>query len=67
MLLIGPAGSGKSDLLLNIDETPVVVTTRAQALKRVQEWAARSIKPGRRVSEEFLRERRRDAAREFGR
>lgn len=58
---------GESDLLLKIDETPVAVTTRAQALKRVQEWAARGIKPGRKVSEEFSRERRREAAREMGR
>ena len=58
---------GESDLLLKVDETPVVVTTRAQALKRVQKWAARGLKPGRRVSEEFLRERRREAARDLGR
>jgi AbrB family looped-hinge helix DNA binding protein len=58
---------GKSDLLLKVDETPVVVSTRAQALKRVQAWAARGLKPGRRVSDELLRERRREAAKEFRR
>jgi bifunctional DNA-binding transcriptional regulator/antitoxin component of YhaV-PrlF toxin-antitoxin module len=57
---------GKSDLLLDVDETPVGVMTRAQALARVQEWAARYAKPGRVVSEELIAERRREAARESG-
>jgi AbrB family looped-hinge helix DNA binding protein len=57
---------GESDLLLNVDETPVAVTTRAQALKRIQAWAVRDVEPGRRVSEELLEERRAEAIREFG-
>jgi AbrB family looped-hinge helix DNA binding protein len=57
---------GESDLLLKIDETPVLATTRAQALRRIQEWAAQGVKPGRLVSEELLEERRKEAFREFG-
>jgi AbrB family looped-hinge helix DNA binding protein len=56
---------GESDLLLNIDETPVLVTTRAQALRRIQEWAAHGIQPGRLVSEELLDERRKEAAQDL--
>jgi AbrB family looped-hinge helix DNA binding protein len=56
---------GESDLLLKIDETPVRVTTRAQALRRVQKWAARYAPQGRSVSQEFIEERRREAAAEF--
>ena len=56
---------GESDLLLNVDETPIGVTTRAQALKRMQEWA-REIDPNRLISEELMEERRREAAEEFG-
>jgi AbrB family transcriptional regulator, stage V sporulation protein T len=57
---------GESDLLLNVDETPVSLTTRAQALRRIQEWASRFVEPGRLVSEEFLEERRREAAEDLG-
>jgi len=57
---------GESDLLLNIDETPVAVTTRAQALKRIQQWASTFIEPGRRVSDELLEERRKEAGKDFG-
>jgi AbrB family looped-hinge helix DNA binding protein len=53
---------GESDLLLNVDETPIAVTTRAQAVRRMQEWASRFVEPGRLVSEEFLEERRQEAA-----
>ena len=57
---------GESDLLLNIDETPILTTTRAQALRRIQEWAARGVEPGRVVSEELLEERRKEAEEELG-
>jgi AbrB family looped-hinge helix DNA binding protein len=56
---------GESDLLLNIDETPILATTRVQALRRIQEWAVRGIDPGRLISEELLEERHREAAGEF--
>lgn len=55
---------GKSELLLNIDHGSVDVTTRAQALAEVQKWAAQYAKPGRSISDELIKERRREAARE---
>ena len=57
---------GESDLLLDIDQTPVVVTTRAQALARIQEWAAAYAPLGRVVSEDLIDERHREAAKELG-
>ena len=57
---------GESDLLLKIDETPVGVTTRAQALAHIQKWAAGYAVPGRVFSEELIEERRKEAAEEFG-
>jgi AbrB family looped-hinge helix DNA binding protein len=57
---------GESDLLLRIDETPVGVTTRSQALARIQKWAAGYSVPGRVFSEELLEERRKEAIGEFG-
>jgi AbrB family looped-hinge helix DNA binding protein len=57
---------GESDLLLNIDETPVLATTRAQALRRIQEWAVQGVESGRLVSQELLDERRKEASRELG-
>ncbi len=50
---------GESELLLNIDETPVRVTTRAQGLTRLQEAAARYGRPDELWSEELMDERRR--------
>ena len=58
--------AGESELLLNIDETPVGVTTRAQALARIQKWAASYAASGRVFSEELIEERRKEAAKEFG-
>lgn len=52
---------GESDILLDVDETPVTLTTRAQALRRIQEWASKFVAPGRNVSEELLDERRKEA------
>ena len=57
---------GESDLLLNVDETPITVTTRAQAVRRIQDWASRFVAPGRLVSEELIQERRKQAAEELG-
>lgn len=53
-------------MLLRIDETPIRVTTRAQALARVQKWAAKYAIPGRLISEELMEERREEAGRELG-
>jgi bifunctional DNA-binding transcriptional regulator/antitoxin component of YhaV-PrlF toxin-antitoxin module len=55
---------GKSDLLLNINQGSVGVTTRAQALAEVQKWAARYAKPGRLISDDLIKDRRREAAKE---
>lgn len=57
---------GESDLLLHIDETPIGVSTRAQALARVQKWAAGFTTPGRTFSQELIEERRQEASRELG-
>ena len=57
---------GESELLLKVDETSLVITTRAHALRRIQEWAAHGVEPDRRISEEFLQERHDEAARELG-
>jgi AbrB family looped-hinge helix DNA binding protein len=55
---------GESDLLLDIDETPIRVTTRAQALVRLQEEAAKYGHPDELWSEELLQERRQEAMEE---
>jgi hypothetical protein len=47
------------------DDTPVAVTTRAQAIKRFQEWATDYVKPGVLISEELIEERRKEAEEEF--
>ncbi len=49
---------GESEVLLDIDESPVHVTTRAQALRRLQIAAARYGKPEELWSEELIGERR---------
>ena len=56
---------GESDVLLDIDESPVRVTTRVQALGRLQEAAARYGSPDRLWSEELIEERREEALREL--
>jgi AbrB family looped-hinge helix DNA binding protein len=56
---------GASELLLDIDESPIRVTTRAQALARLQEAAARYGAPDRLWSEELIEERREEARREL--
>jgi AbrB family looped-hinge helix DNA binding protein len=55
---------GESDLLLNIDETPIRVSTRAQALARVRQALAKYHKPGDDWTAELIAERREEARRE---
>jgi hypothetical protein len=57
---------GESELLLNIDETPVQVSTRAQGLARARQIAAKYHKPGEDWTSEFIAERRAEAQRENG-
>jgi AbrB family looped-hinge helix DNA binding protein len=56
---------GESELLLEVDETPIRLTTRAQAVQRLQDAVARYGEPNELWSEELIRDRRRDAADEF--
>ena len=56
---------GESELLLNIDEQPIRVSTRAQAVADFQRWAAGYVEAGRLVSEELSRERAEEAARDL--
>ncbi len=51
---------GESDVLLNIDETPIRVTTRAQAIIRLQDATAKYGQPDELWSEELIEERRRE-------
>ena len=55
---------GKSDLLLNIEDGSVSASTRLQAVRKAQKWAAQFAKPGRLMSEELIKDRRKEAARE---
>ena len=55
---------GESELLLNIDETPISVSTRAQGLARARAIVARHRKPGDDWTAELLSERRQEAAKE---
>ena len=56
---------GKSELLLDIDERPIKVSTRAQAVADFQRWAAQYATPGRLMSEELIEDRRSEASQEF--
>jgi AbrB family looped-hinge helix DNA binding protein len=56
---------GESDVLLEIgDSQPVVVTGRAQVLKKAQAVLSRYINPGTLVSEELIAERKKEARQE---
>jgi len=55
---------GESELLLDIDETPVRVSTRRQALARARQVLANYHKPGDDWTAELLTERKDDATRE---
>lgn len=57
---------GASDLLLNIDETPIGVSTRAQGLARAREILSKYHKPGDDWTSELITERREEARREDG-
>jgi AbrB family looped-hinge helix DNA binding protein len=53
-----------SELLLRVDETGLQISTREQTLARVRNRLRRHIPENRLLSEELLRERRQEAARE---
>ncbi len=56
---------GESDILLEIGDTqPIVMSTRAQALRRAQLRLANYVLPGRLLSEELIAERRQEALRD---
>ena len=55
---------GTSELLLNVDETPVAVTTRRQALARARKYFGQFHKPGDDWTADVLAERRDEAGRE---
>lgn len=47
------------------DDAPAPGATRAEAIKRCQEWAANYLKPGVLISEELIEDRRKEAEEEF--
>lgn len=53
-----------SHLLVRVDETGLEISTREQALARARGRLRRYIPDGRNLSEELLRERREEVARE---
>lgn len=53
---------GESDLLLNVDETPVGILSRAQALAKARVVLAKYHKPGDDWTAELLAERREEAS-----
>jgi AbrB family looped-hinge helix DNA binding protein len=53
-----------SEVTLSDERGRLMLETRQQALKRVQEWARRLAGPDRSIVEEFLAERREEAKRE---
>ena len=55
---------GKSDLPLHIEDGSVGASTRLQAVRKAQKWAAQFAKPGRLMSGELIEDRRKEAARE---
>ncbi len=54
---------GESSVLLDIDETPVRVSTRAQALARIRAELAKLHGPGEDWTAELLNERREEVQR----
>jgi hypothetical protein len=55
---------GVSDLLLEIDDSAISVSTRSQALARVQRWAAKlPHRPAGLASDDLIASRRREARR----
>jgi AbrB family looped-hinge helix DNA binding protein len=58
-------GIGQGDeVLVEVDDRGIHITTAAQALKEAQELFSRLKKPGESVVDELIRERREEAARE---
>jgi len=55
---------GESDLLLDVDETPVRVSTRRQALERARQVLMKYHKPADDWTAELLAERKDEARRE---
>jgi AbrB family looped-hinge helix DNA binding protein len=58
-------GIGQGDeVLLEVDDRGIHITTAAQALKDAQDYLAQFKKPGESVVDELIRERREEASRE---
>jgi AbrB family looped-hinge helix DNA binding protein len=58
-------GIGQGDeVLVEVDDRGIRITTTAQALKEAQEYFATIKKPGESIVDELIRERREEAARE---
>lgn len=58
-------GIGQGDeVLVEVDNRGIHITTAAQALKDAQDYLAQFKKPGESVVDELIRERREEAARE---
>jgi AbrB family looped-hinge helix DNA binding protein len=58
-------GMGQGDeVIVEVDESGLRITTAQQALKDVQAYFATIKKPGESIVDELIRERREDAARE---
>jgi AbrB family looped-hinge helix DNA binding protein len=58
-------GIGQGDeVLVEVDDRGIHITTAAQALRQAQELFSRLKKPGESVVDELIRERREEAARE---
>jgi AbrB family looped-hinge helix DNA binding protein len=71
--LVIPAGYRKQlglkpgqDLMLRMTHDGLLITTYAQALRRFQDEVASLVPPGTSMVDEFLAERRAEAAREGG-
>jgi AbrB family looped-hinge helix DNA binding protein len=58
-------GIGQGDeVLVEVDDRGIRITTAAQALKEAQDYFATIKKPGESIVDELIRERREEAARE---
>jgi AbrB family looped-hinge helix DNA binding protein len=53
-----------AEVLVEVDDRGIHITTAAQALKEAQDYLAQFKKPGESVVDELIRERREEAARE---
>ena len=57
---------GESEVLLNVDDTGIKITTRKQALDRIRAEILRHLPAGISLADELLADRRREAAEEDG-